>query len=134
MSETKHLSKKLFSSFGFVFTIFIASLVGVIFVLQLTSPLKLGPQAMLFVYGSFYILLFTTMLLILRIKQTLKNRHSSKQDVEDLQSPSLLLSALFALGFLIILALRSIGQLDIISFLLVVLFEGIAYFYIVKRR
>ena len=135
MSEAKQFTKKLMRSFGFVFLIFIASLVGVIFVLQTTSPLKLGPQAMLLAYGSFYLLLFTTMLLLLRVWSFFKNSFmQTKQTTEQPRELSVMLAALFALGFLIILALQSIGQLDIVSCLLVLLFEGIACFYILKRK
>jgi hypothetical protein len=140
MVEVKERFFQLVQSFGFVATVFLISLGGVLFILISTSPLDLGPQGMLLAYGTFYLLFFTTALLCIRLWRGLRRRLQPDREVRPIPvthrystGTHVMLAALFALGLLIMLALRSIGQLDIVSLLLVVAFEAIACFYILKR-
>jgi hypothetical protein len=135
MNESKNKVIQLFDSYIFCIVVFLASLAGVIFILLSTSPLALGPQGMLVAYSSFYLLFFTMIILCIKLWRTFRIKFSTSKQSETnfLNTSYVMLAALFALGLLILLALQSIGQLDILSAFLVVLFVTIACFYLVRR-
>jgi hypothetical protein len=101
-------------------------------VLNLTSPLDMGPAGILLVFAllylfllsSLYVLLLLVVALIVRfgiIKQPLKKRKLYY------------ITSVISLGPVFLLALNSIGQLDFKDFALVILLVAVACFYITRR-
>lgn len=109
----------------------IASFIALVFLLNKTNPLDVGPAGILLVFALVYIfvasalyLLLTILMMILAYFVTITIR--SKKRVYYLAS-------ILALAPVFLLALNSIGQLQVKDFVLVLCLVGIACFYVVKR-
>lgn len=110
----------------------IMSFVGLVVLLNRTNPLDVGPAGILLVFGLVYVfisgsfyLLLTLLLMLLAYFVTIRTASKKKLYY---------VSSVIALGPVFLLALNSIGQLELKDFLLVVLLVGLACFYILKRR
>ncbi|SRR6266496_5366619 len=109
----------------------IASFIALVFLLNKTNPIDVGPAGILLVFASVYVfvasalyLLLTILMMILAYFITITIR--SKKRVYYLAS-------ILALAPVFLLALNSIGQLQVKDFVLVLCLVGIACFYVVKR-
>lgn len=106
-----------------------------------TSPAGLGATGMLFAFSIFYIFFFTFFLLLLHILQIIFIRAQPKASGDEFQytyknlpiGRQYSISITLAFAPVILIALRSIGQLDLTSAVLVTVFELVAIFYILKR-
>jgi len=103
-----------------------------VWLINSTNPLDAGPAGILFVFGSAYIfvssvlyLIITLVLIVLASFMTIAT--SSKRKIY-------YLSSIIALAPIFLLALNSIGQLEVKDFVLVLALVGLACFYVVKRR
>ncbi len=133
---------KIIASAPFAFVLFGISAISAGTILIVTSPLTLGPAGMLGAFLVFYVIFFSCMLLGLHAFISFKSRKQRTIDTDDaidkkqilyLNLRQLSFAATWAFAPLIILALQSIGQLDMVSLLLLVIFECLATFYILKR-
>ncbi len=125
----------------FAAVLFLSSICGVLIVLGTTSPASLGATGMLFAFGLFYIFFFAIFLLFIHIIQILFIRRQLKINDDEFKtirgqislSRHYSIAATLAFAPVILMALRSIGQLDMMSTALVTAFEIVAIFYILKR-
>lgn len=116
----------------FVYLMPFVALAALFALLNLTSPLKMGPAGILlafaFIYiflaSSLYVITFAIFLLVQRFAGS--NRAIKKKKLYYMTS-------IVALGPVFLLALNSIGQLDLKDFILVVLLIGVACFYVSRR-
>lgn len=109
----------------------VLSFIGLVTILNRTNPLDVGPAGILLVFGFIYLLAFsilylllTLVLMVLAYFVTIAMR--SKRKIYYLAS-------ILALMPVFLLALNSIGQLEIKDFILVICLVGLACFYVVKR-
>jgi hypothetical protein len=116
----------------FIYLIPVSTLAALIVMLHTTSPLKMGPAGILLVFillylfiaSLFYILLSAIILLVGRF--TPRYQSIKKQRLYYITS-------IIALGPVFLLALNSIGQLDIEDLILVTLLVGVSCFYVSRR-
>lgn len=109
----------------------LVSFVGLVVLLNRTNPLDVGPAGILLVFGLAYVFISSTLYLVLGLVIMLLAY------VVDITATSrrklYYLSSIIALAPVFLLALNSIGQLEIKDFALVLCFIGFACFYVVKR-
>ncbi len=110
----------------------IVSFVGLMVLLNRTNPLEVGPAGILFVFGLAYVfissslyLLLTLVMLMLAYFMTIGAASRRKLYY---------LSSIIAFAPVFLLALNSIGQLELKDFALVISLVALACFYVVKRR
>lgn len=139
MELSEHLKYSL-SSTLFALILFLISLFGIFLMFANISPAELEAMGMLAAFGLFYICFLGLFLLIIHILQIVfVNRKTKMAQVKEVRTSSLSMGKLFGIAStlafapIILIALRSIGQLDLISASLVILFEVVAIFYILKR-
>lgn len=133
MGSTRQVSD-FFLSVRFTLGSILFSFVGVVLVMTYTSPISLGPTGMLVAFAVFYVWFLTLFLGVAHIVRAVTGRHASEEEKQrTITARAVTLAAVWAFAPLICLALQSIGQLDVISIALVVLFEALAMVYIVKR-
>lgn len=107
------------------------SFIMLVCILNRTNPLDVGPAGILLIFGVAYVfiasifyLLLTLVLIVLA--NVLKIGVGSKKKLYYVAS-------ILALAPIFLLALNSIGQLEVKDFILVVALVGVACFYAVKR-
>lgn len=105
-------------------------LVAIIFVLQLTSPLALGPAGILCVFGLFYAAINSALFAALYFAAFVVNRFSKKHFST---RKAYYVASVLALGPVFMMALNTLGQLGLVEVLLVVVLLGIACFYVIRR-
>jgi hypothetical protein len=109
----------------------IASFIVLVFLLNKTNPLDVGPAGILLVFALVYIFIASAMYLLLTVVAMILayfvtvTVHSKKR--------MYYLSSVLAFAPVFLLALSSIGQLEVKDFVLVLCLVGVACFYIAKR-
>jgi hypothetical protein len=109
----------------------IASFVALVYILNKTNPLDVGPAGILLVFALAYVFIASAMYLVLTLVMVLLAYFititiRSKKRVYYLAS-------VLALAPVFLFALNSIGQLELKDFVLVLCLVGVAGFYVVKR-
>lgn len=108
------------------------SLGALLVVLNVTSPLKMGPAGILLVFALLYLLLLSSLyILILSVMAIVGRIANLKHPIR--KRRLYYMTSVVALGPIFLLALNSIGQLDLKDFILVALLIVIACFYITRR-
>lgn len=104
---------------------------AVLTLLNLTSPLKIGPLGILVTFGLMYALvaLICSVLVFLCLKVV--RRFYANKRFSDRKYYAV--SGTIALAPILLLALNTIGQAGVKDFLLVMSFVGVICFYILKR-
>jgi hypothetical protein len=110
----------------------IVSFVGLVVLLNRTNPLDVGPAGILLVFGLVYVFISSSLYLLLTLVMMLVAyfvtiRPTSRRKLYYLAS-------IIAFAPVFLLALNSIGQLELKDFVLVFCLVGLACFYVVKRR
>ena len=110
----------------------VVSFVGLVVLLNRTNPLDVGPAGILLVFGLAYIFISSALYLLLTLVIVLlayfvNITATSRRNLY-------YLSSIIALAPVFLLALNSIGQLEVKDFILVLCLVGFASFYVVKRR
>jgi len=108
---------------------------GVLLVMNYTSPIELGPSGMLAaftVYYAWFFALFMGLAHVIRVARY-RSGESDADQISAISGRAVMLAAVWGFAPLVVVALQSIGQLDVISIGLVLLFEAIASIYIIKR-
>lgn len=123
--------QRFFYSVRFTLGLMVSSLVGVILIMLNTSPLGLGPAGMLLAFAAFYLWFFSLFLGGVHVTKTLRRHEDNAPSF--MTGRLIMLSAAWAFAPLILLALQSIGQLEVVSLGLVILFEVLISVYIIKR-
>ena len=107
--------------------------------LSLTDPLSAGPAGMLLVFFLIYLfcasMLFIFLHVGLRLVSKLINKYS-KLTVKEWQigvRKSYYIASVLAFGPVLLLAMQSVGQLQLRDIILTVAFLMIAIFYVIKR-
>ncbi len=107
------------------------SFVGLVMLLNATNPLDIGPAGILLIFGLAYAfaasslyLLLTLLLIVLANFMVVQVR--SKRRIYYMAS-------IVALSPIFLVALNSIGQLQIRDFIFVIVLIGLACFYVSKR-
>lgn len=105
----------------------ILSLVGLILMLNLTSPTEIGPSGVLLFFTTVYVLIFgiATFLFKLFYRLALKRTTFRNKDY--------LYSAVAAFGPVILLMARSFGAVTVWTVSLIALFLFLAEFFVCKR-
>jgi hypothetical protein len=127
MQQTKSQLKKYLP-----YLLPIMSFVGLTVLLNRTNPLDVGPAGILLVFGLVYVFISSSLYLLLTLVMMLLAyfvtiRTTSKRKMYYLAS-------IIAFAPVFLLALNSIGQLELKDFVLVFCLVGLACFYVVKRR
>lgn len=115
-----------------LYTIPVLSLIGLIVVLNQTNPLDVGPAGILLVFGVVYIFMASTLYLLLTLAIVVMAYFVSIPVV--VKKKLYYVTSVVAFAPVFLLALNSIGQLEIKDFVLVIALVGIACFYIIRRR
>lgn len=110
-----------------------------IFILNTTSPAEIGPAGIFGVFILLYLFWLGVVFTILRISTALihkvKRRHVSpdapKKEFNSQQA--YYIASVIAFIPVLILAMQSVGQLELRDVLLVLIFVSLVIFYIVKR-
>lgn len=110
----------------------VVSFVGLVLLLNRTNPLDVGPAGILVVFGFAYVFISSTLYLLLTLVMTLLAYFVSISATS--RRRLYYLSSIIAVAPVFLLALNSIGQLELKDFVLVVCLVGFACFYVVKRR
>ncbi|SRR6266702_2063040 len=110
----------------------IVSFVGLIILLNRTNPLDVGPAGILFVFALSYVFIASTLYLVLTLVMLLLAYFVTITAAS--RRRLYYLSSIIAIAPVFLLALNSIGQLELKDFLLVISLVGFACFYVAKRR
>jgi hypothetical protein len=110
----------------------IVSFVGLVVLLNRTNPLDVGPAGILLVFGLAYVFISSALYLLLTLVMILLAYFVTFGGIS--RRKLYYLSSIIALAPVFLLALNSIGQLEIKDFVLVLCLVGLASFYVVKRR
>jgi hypothetical protein len=110
----------------------IMSFVGLVFLLNRTNPLDVGPAGILLVFGLAYVFISSALYLVLTLVMMLLAYFVTIKAAS--RRKLYYLSSIIALAPIFLLALNSIGQLEVKDFVLVLALVGFACFYVVKRR
>jgi len=112
---------------------------GLFLMLSLTDPLSAGPAGMLLVFFLIYLfgasVLFIFLHVGLRLVSRLINKYS-KMTIREWQlgvRKSYYIASVLAFGPVLLLAMQSVGQLQVRDVILTVAFLTIAIFYVIKR-
>lgn len=115
------------------------SAAGLFLILSLTDPLSAGPAGMLLVFFLIYLfcasMLFIFLHVGLRLASKLINTYS-KLTIKEWQlgvRKSYYIASVLAFGPVLLLAMQSVGQLQVRDVILTVAFLTIAIFYVIKR-
>lgn len=127
MQQTKSQLKKYLP-----YLLPILSFVGLTVLLNRTNPLDVGPAGILLVFGLVYVFISSSLYLLLTLVMMLiayfvTIRPTSRRKLYYLAS-------IIAFAPVFLLALNSIGQLELKDFVLVFCLVGLACFYVIKRR
>lgn len=122
-----------FSLKNFLFVLPLMSLVGIVFILNTYSPLEIGPVGILIVFTLFYIFCLSIIFIIFTIVQFVLSQLLNRSFGALSTKKAYYLSSV--LGFLpvFLLALNSIGQLQVGDVALVLLLIVFASFYVNRR-
>jgi len=110
----------------------IVSFVGLVILLNRTNPLDVGPAGILLVFGLAYVFISSALYLVLTLVIMLLAYFITINTAS--RRKLYYLSSIIALAPVFLLALNSIGQLELKDFILVLMLVGFACFYVVKRR
>lgn len=99
---------------------------------NLTSPLKMGPAGILVAFALIYLLLASLLYVVVFAVLALVQRFIGSNSAIK-KRKLYYITSIIALGPVFLLALNSIGQLDLKDFVLVVLLIGVACFYVSRR-
>jgi hypothetical protein len=116
----------------FPYTLPILSFVGLVVLLNRTNPLDVGPAGILLVFGLTYVFISSSLFMLLTLFMILLAYFVPISAAP--QRNLYYVSSIVALAPVFLLALNSIGQLEVKDFILVLCLVGLACFYIVKRR
>ena len=98
--------------------------------MQVTSPSTVHPVVILFIFVLIYVLALGSLTFLLLAAQHLLRR---KKTSTFTTTQAYYLASVLALMPVMMLGVQSIGRADIYSSILIILFELVACFYVVKR-
>jgi len=110
----------------------ILSCVGIVILINGTNPLDVGPAGILLVFGLAYVFISSSLFLLLTLVMVLMAYFVTINPVS--RRKMYYISSIVALAPVFLLALNSIGQLELKDFVLVFCLIGLACFYVIKRR
>lgn len=110
----------------------VISFVGLVVLLNRTNPLDVGPAGILLVFGLAYVFISSALYLVLTLVIILLAYFVNINAAS--RRKLYYLSSIIALAPVFLLALNSIGQLEVKDFVLVLVLVGFACFYVLKRR
>ena len=112
----------------------VAALAALIVILDTLSPLGFGPAGILLVLAVIYVLVDSTLLLIINLIALLLKRLGISNPHLDLEKrKTTAICAIISGGPIALLALNSLGQLEVKDFVLVVLLISLACFYVIRQ-
>lgn len=120
-------SFRLYATFGL--PIVVAAVL--LLVLNTASPLSVGPLGILMVFGLIYALVLSALYAVLTLVIGIAGRFTNVRSVS--KKKLYYMATIVGMGPIFILALNSIGQLDMKDFVLVVVLIVIACFYVTRR-
>lgn len=115
-----------------LYAIPVLSLIGLVVLLNQTNPLDVGPAGILLVFGVVYVFIASTLYLILTLAMLMLAYVVTIP--ANLRKKLYYVASIVAFAPVFLLALNSIGQLEIKDFVLVLSLIGIACFYAVRRN
>ena len=110
----------------------ILGFVGLVVLLNRTNPLDVGPAGILLVFGLAYVFISSSLYLLLTLVLMLLAYFVAIRPAS--RKKLYYLSSIIAFAPVFLLALNSIGQLELKDFALVLCLVGFACFYVAKRR
>lgn len=120
-------SIRLYATFGL--SIIVAAVLS--FMLNTASPLSIGPLGILIVFGLIYALVLSALYAALTLIIGILGRFTSVRSVS--KKKLYYMATIVGVGPIFILALNSIGQLDMKDFVLVVVLIVVSCFYVTRR-
>lgn len=117
----------------------ICSVVGVLAVMQSSTPSSSNPLAILLVFLLLYGLALGVLTFLLYGAKCIISRfyHTNEDKMEDRQAwfaRSFRYGSVLALAHIIMLAVQSIGGLSVYEVILIVVFEAVVLFYLYRQR
>lgn len=121
-----------------IYLIPVFSLVLLLFTVNATNPVDGGPVTILFVFILLYILLASSLFILLHIGVRLVSRVWSQRSVNAREwrvgvRRAYYIASILAFGPVLLLAMQSVGQLQLRDILLVVVLLCLGIFYVIKR-
>lgn len=110
----------------------VLSLIGLVVLLNQTNPLDVGPAGILLVFGVVYIFAASTLYLLLTLVMMVLAYFVTIP--VNVRKKLYYIASIVAFAPVFLLALNSIGQLELKDFILVLSLVGIACFYVVRRN
>ncbi|MGH7196179.1 MAG: hypothetical protein ACREGJ_00225 [Candidatus Saccharimonadales bacterium] len=129
MEESKRFVQRLRVPALYLLPLFLFLII--MLVLNLTSPLQAGPAGILLVFGLFY--LFACSLFYIATHIVFKVWRLVKGVSPALERRTYYLVSVIALGPIFLIALNTLGELNIREVILVSLLVAIGCFYVLKR-
>ena len=117
---------------------FVAAL-ALFMIFSLTNPISAGPGGMLLVFFLVYVLFASVFFIFLHVGVGLISKILAKYRQVNIREwkigvrKSYYIASVLAFGPVLLLAMQSVGQLQLRDIVLTIAFLGIAIFYVVKR-
>lgn len=136
IAYTKHMKyqyHKLTYSLPFI------ALIGLFLIFSLTNPLSAGPAGMLLVFFLVYVLFASVFFIFLHVGLGVISKILNRYKEINFREwkigvrKSYYIASVLAFGPVLLLAMRSVGQLQLRDVVLTVAFLSIAIFYVMKR-
>lgn len=124
---SKVKAKKGLLSWSFILSGILAVTVCITLVLNLFNPIQIGPNGILVFFVLAYLLIFLIVLSVMRLVQTFSKKYG--QSTQKL----VYLAAVVSFAPVMLIALSSINQLQILDIALVIVLEVLAIFYVSRR-
>jgi hypothetical protein len=109
----------------------VAALIALILVLNTTNPLQSGPLVILAVFVLIYVLIVTALSAVFHLVATILRmiRPASHFSMRR----GYYVVSIIALAPVLFVALNTLGQLDVLEIILIILLVGLGCFYVIRR-
>ena len=114
-----------------LFTLPAIWLACIFLVLNITSPLVVGPAGILLLFGLVYAFISSLLYVLLHLIIKILNKITGRRIIGE--RSMYYLSCVVGFGPLFLLALNTLGRLGLVEIVLVLLLVGLACFYILRR-
>jgi len=114
-----------------LYTLPVIWLACIFLVLNITSPLVVGPAGILLLFGLVYAFVSSLLYVLLHLVIKIINKLTAKRIISERRL--YYLSCVVGFGPLFLLALNTLGKLGVVEIVLVLLLVGLACFYILRR-
>jgi len=124
--------KKISIKWSFLLAAWVVLLGVILFIMNSSNPNNIGPDGILLFFALLYFAALVTVVILMRVAIKV-TRFGGGSGWSPTRSKRIYLSSILALAPVMLVALNTLGQLEILDVVLVGVFEIIALFYIQRR-